>query len=208
MHWNEPLKNCAPNSPLERTRYTAPLSLCVRAPGKVVRTILRISHLADHPEAIPVVRKWFEVEWAAYYGPGGPGDAERDLLAYSRRGQLPVGLIAFYDEQLCGIAALTAHSIRTHPHLSPWAAAGLVRPPFRGRGVGSALLRALEEVARGLGYAIMYCGTASAMGLLERHGWRCLERVIYEGEQVSIYHKALSQDAPPDASPAARVPRR
>jgi GNAT superfamily N-acetyltransferase len=173
-----------------------------------MRTILRISHLADHPEAIPVIRRWFEEEWAAYYGPGGPGDAARDLRAYSGRGELPVGLIAFYDEQLCGIAALTAQSIRTHTHLGPWAAAGLVRPPFRGRGVGSCLLRALEEVARGLGYATMYCGTATAIGLLKRHGWQCLERVIYEGEQVSIYHKALSQEAAPDAESVARIPPR
>jgi GNAT superfamily N-acetyltransferase len=173
-----------------------------------MHTRLCISHLADHPEAIPVIRKWFEEEWVAYYGPGGPGDAERDLLAYSCRGQLPVGLIAFYEEQLCGIAALTAHSIRTHPHLGPWAAAGFVLPPFRGRGVGSGLLHALEEVARGLGYSTMYCGTATAMGLLERHGWQWIERVRYDGEQVSIYHKALSQEAAPDASSATRVPRR
>ena len=169
--------------------------------------LLRISYLADHPEAIPVIQRWFEEEWASYYGSGGPGDAERDLWAYSSRGQLPVGLIAYYEGQLCGIAALTAYSIRTHTHLGPWAA-GLVLPPLRGRGVGSGLLHALEEVARGLGYATMYCATATAMGLLERHGWQCLERVIYEGKQLSIYHKALSHDAPPDAASAMRVPRR
>jgi GNAT superfamily N-acetyltransferase len=173
-----------------------------------MRTILRIAHLADHPEAVPVIRKWCEEEWAGYYGPGGPGDAARDLRAYSGRRELPVGLIAFYEGQLCGIAALTAHSIRTHTHLGPWAAAGLVLPSFRGRGVGSGLLHALEGVARGLGYATMYCATATAMGLLERHGWQCLERVIYEDEQVSIYHKVLSHDTAPEAEPAARVPRR
>ena len=74
------------------------------------------------------------MEWAAYYGPGGPGDAKQDLLAYSSRETLPVGLIAFYDDQLCGVAALKAHSISAHPHLAPWAAAGLVLPQFRGPG--------------------------------------------------------------------------
>ena len=154
-------------------------------------TRLCIAHLADHPEAIPVLRRWFEMEWAAYYGPGGPGDAEQDLVAYSSRRKLPVGLIAFYDDQLGGIAALKAHSISTHTHLGPWAAAGLVLPQFRGRGVGSRLLRALEEVAKGFGYSTIYCGTATAIGLLERNGWQFMERVRYDGEDVSIYQKAL-----------------
>ena len=163
----------------------------VRAQGNVMSTRLRIAKLADHPEAIPVIRRWFEMEWAAYYGPGGPGDAEQDLLAYSSREKLPVGLIAFDDDQLCGIAALKAHSMSTHTHLGPWAAAGLVRPPFRGRGIGSSLVRALEEVARGFGYSTIYCGTATAMGLLERNGWQFMDRGRYDGEEVSIYQKAL-----------------
>jgi GNAT superfamily N-acetyltransferase len=156
-----------------------------------MRTRLRIAHLADHPEAIPVMRRWFEVEWAAYYGPGGPGDAEQDLWAYASRGKLSVGLIAWYDDALCGIAALKAHSLSTHTHLSPWAAAGFVLPPFRGRGIGSSLVGALTEVARGFGYSTMYCATSTAMGLLERDGWQLMERVTYEGEAVSIYQKAL-----------------
>ena len=152
---------------------------------------LRIAYLADHPEVIPVIRRWFETEWTAYYGPGGPGDAEQDLLAYSSRGKLPVGLIALYEDRPCGIAALKASSISTHTHLGPWAAAGLVLPQLRGRGIGSNLLRRLEEVARGFGYSTIYCGTATAVGLLERNGWQFMERVRYDGDNVSIYQKAL-----------------
>lgn len=67
---------------------------------------LRIGHLADHPEAVPVLKEWFETEWADYYGPTGPGDAEWDLIAYSSREKLPVGLVAFCEDRLGGIAAL------------------------------------------------------------------------------------------------------
>ena len=72
-------------------------------------------------------------------------------------------------------------------------------PRFRGLGIGASLLRALGEVARAFGYSIMYCGTATAMGLLERNGWQLMERVRYDGEDVSIYQKTLSHDAVPDA---------
>ena len=121
-----------------------------------------------------------------------PETPSRIFWAYASRGTLPVGLIAWYDEALCGIAVLKTHSLSTHTHLSPWAAAGFVLPPFRGRGMGSSLVCALKEVARGFGDSTMYSATSTAMGLLARHGWPLMERVRYDGEEVSTYHKALS----------------
>jgi GNAT superfamily N-acetyltransferase len=152
---------------------------------------VRIEYLADHPEALPVLRRWFETEWATYYGPGGPGSAKQDLTAYSSRGQLPICVVAYLGERLCGIAALTPDSIRTHRHLGPWAAAGLVPPEFRRRGIGTRLIRALEAMAKERGYPAIYAGTSTATGLLERNGWQLIERVQYHGEDVSIYQKAL-----------------
>ncbi|MGH9794559.1 MAG: GNAT family N-acetyltransferase [Candidatus Acidiferrales bacterium] len=157
---------------------------------------MRIAYLADHPEAVPVLKEWFETEWADYYGPTGPGDAEQDLIAYSSREKLPVGLVAFCEGRLCGIAALKPDSIGTHTHLRPWAAAGLVTPRFRRRGIGASLVSALEDAARDLGYSTIYCGTSTAIGLLKRNGWELMERVRYNGENVSIYQKALSQETP------------
>jgi GNAT superfamily N-acetyltransferase len=154
-------------------------------------THLRISYLAEHPEAVPMLKQWFETEWIDYYGPAGPGDAEQDLLAYSGREKLPVALVAFCEGQLCGIAALKPESISTHKHLYPWVAAGFVVPGFRRRGIGANLVSALEDIARELGYSTIYCGTSTATGLLKRHEWQFMERVRYNGEDVSIYWKAL-----------------
>ena len=152
---------------------------------------LRIEQLADHPEAIPILKEWFESEWGSYYGPTGPGDAQRDLLAYANRGALPLGVVALYANELCGVAALRAESIATHAHLSPWAAAGLVRPCLRRRGIGTELIRALEETARSLGYSHIYCATSTAHHILKRRGWQFREQVTYNGEDVCIYQKAL-----------------
>ncbi len=150
-----------------------------------------IEPLALHPEALPVLRQWFEEEWASYYGPDGPGDAQRDLMAYANRGSLPVGVVAFRDGVLCGIAALKADSIASHRHLAPWAAAGLVKASERGQGIGAQLLAALEQEARNLGFDQIYCGTSTAESLLTRCGWQLHEHILHEGEGLGIYRKAL-----------------
>jgi GNAT superfamily N-acetyltransferase len=152
---------------------------------------LRIEYLSNHPEVLPVLKQWFETEWASYYGLGGRGDAQRDLAAYANGTRLPVGVVAFLDNEICGVAALKSESISTHSHLSPWAAAAMVNPAHRGRGIGTELIRALEEEAKRQGYCDIYCGTSTATHLLERRGWRLMEQVEYDGANLSIYAKAL-----------------
>lgn len=150
-----------------------------------------IEPLALHPQVAPILCKWFEVEWPSYYGPGGPGSAQRDIEAYANQGSLPVGVIALKDGNVCGVAALKAQSIASHTYLTPWAAAGFVPPSLRGQGIGRLLLGALEEEARKLGFSRIYCGTSTAESLLLRCGWERIESVIHEGRSLGIYSKAL-----------------
>lgn len=54
---------------------------------------LQIELLADHPEAIPVLKSWFECEWA------------------------PFGLVALSGDEVCGTAALKKESVNSSsPH--------------------------------------------------------------------------------------------
>ena len=152
---------------------------------------LKIDPLADHPEAIPLLKQWFESEWGSYYGPTGGGNAEQYLIAYSNQSKLPIGVVAYLNDELCGIMALKTQSIDARSHLSPWVAAGLVVPLHRRKGIGANLLVAVEGIAKRLGYSRIYSGTSTAASLLERSNWRFMERIPYNGEDVSIYEKVL-----------------
>lgn len=156
---------------------------------------LRVGLLADHPEAIPILRQWFESEWAPYYGPGGPGNALQDLQDSCNRGQLPVALVALYEGEVCGTAALKAESVSTHKHLTPWLAALLVMPSFRQRGVGERLIAAVENKASDLGFDRIYVGTGEGSGTpesaLHRRGWEFVDKGPYFVSEVSVFQKTL-----------------
>lgn len=153
--------------------------------------IVRIELLADHRDAIPILKQWFEAEWSSYYGPKGPGDALHDLQSFDHKNSIPIGVVALCDDKVCGFAALKAESIASHRHLCPWAAAGLVEPSKRGKGIGAKLLNALEEHARRLGFHQIFSATSTAESLLLRCGWQLMERIVHEGSPIGIYCKDL-----------------
>ncbi|MEZ5628452.1 MAG: GNAT family N-acetyltransferase [Rhodocyclaceae bacterium] len=152
---------------------------------------MTIALLAEHSHLVPQLAAWYKTEWPHWYGPGGQGNAEDDLLSYANKGSLPVGVVALRCGIPCGVAALKAESLPSHAHLSPWAAGGYVAPSLRGQGIGAALLNALEREARLLGFTKIFCGTSTAASLLLRSGWSFLEAADREGAEVAIYAKAL-----------------
>jgi GNAT superfamily N-acetyltransferase len=137
-----------------------------------------------------MLASWFEREWAAYYRPGG-ANAEADLLAYCNVRNLPIGIVALHEQELCGAAALKAEPLPELPHLTPWAGAGLVPPSLRRQGIGAKLVGGLEALASELGFKRIYCATGTSANLLERRAWSFLERVNHGGELLSVYEKAL-----------------
>jgi GNAT superfamily N-acetyltransferase len=154
---------------------------------------ISIQALAEHPEVLPMLQEWFEAEWPDHYGEAGPGDALLDLESYARGDVLPSGVVAFTGDRVCGVAALKSESIRSHAHLSPWAAAGYVQPALRGRGIGAMLLQELEALARRLGFEHIYCATETSESLLTRGGWRLMERTEEGGRPLAIFTKRLGQ---------------
>ena len=155
--------------------------------------MVTIAPLAQHRDLVPLVASWFVEEWPEWYGPGGRGDALADVSSFAvSDSRCPIGFIAFEQHVPVGVMALKAESLPTHRHLSPWAAAGLVLPSHRGRGIGAQLLDALVRKAGTLGYPSLYCGTATAVSLLRRSGWSEMETIQHDGQPLVIFSKATA----------------
>ena len=153
---------------------------------------MRICHLSEIPDAVPVLAAWFVEEWMPYYGPDGPGDALADLEACGNGTTLPVCLVAL-DEggEVLGTAALKQVSVGSDVADGPWLAAFLVAEAHRGRGIGTALVSAIESAAKDLGFGAVYTSTDGASGIVEKRGWRRIGDASSLRGQVDVYCKTL-----------------
>jgi GNAT superfamily N-acetyltransferase len=150
-----------------------------------------IEPLSSHIDLLPVVAEWFGQEWPSHYREVGVASAAVDAMSYSRRVGLPRGLVAFVSGQPCGFVALKSEPFPSHPHLTPWAGAAFVLPALRRRGIGRALLSAVEAEAAAQGHSRVYCATGTSASLLLRAGWQLLEQVEHQRQNVGVYEKVL-----------------
>lgn len=97
------------------------------------------------------------------------GDLIAHLKTASGPQQMPLSLIALVDGQLAGTINLIENDDENRAHLRPWLAAMVVRADLRGRGIGSALVKALLVDARLMGIPTVYFGT-DGPGFYERLG--------------------------------------
>lgn len=153
---------------------------------------IAITHLADIPNTIPSLGQLFTAQWPSWYGPDGPGDAQADLYAAAQRGALPLAMVACSaDDQVLGCAILKAKSVGAELGYGPFLAGFVVAPETRRRGVGNALVDAIEvEAAAQLGFAALFGATDSADSILIRPGWRAIDRAPSSRGAMVIYRLA------------------
>lgn len=103
-----------------------------------------IEPLCDHSSDIPILTEWYRLKWEPYYGAGGPGNAESDLVSRCNRDKIPYGFVAIHNDRLVGTAAL---DVDVSTNLTPSVVGLLVGPEYRHRGIATALLEAAVDRA-------------------------------------------------------------
>jgi len=153
---------------------------------------IHIVHLVDSPEAAATLAKWFEEEWEPWYGSNGQGNAERDLAECCTKNNLPVCLIALDQAgDVLGTAALKTDSVGSETGVGPWLAALIVGKEHRGKGVGSALVAAIEGEAHRLGIESIFTSVNTAERIMMRRGWQIFGAAESLRGATTVYRKHI-----------------
>ena len=139
---------------------------------------VRIDYLGDHPEYIPTIARWHQLQWG-YLDPDRTlEDRIAELRTHLAPRSIPTTFVAVDEEMPVGCVSLIPHDLDTQPPLTPWLASLYVAPRHRRRGVGSALVQRVVEEARLLDIATLYLFTPDQDRFYARRGWAVLHRDV------------------------------
>lgn len=152
--------------------------------------MIAIRFLADHPEAIPILAKWFRDQWPDYFADWSQAQMEQDFLEDASRDRIPCRLVAFASNELVGTIILREQTDAL-PEFQPELGGLYVMESHRSHGVATELVRAGMRLAHELGYETVYATTVVAAGILERLGWEFVQTVTHQDESLGLYRCKL-----------------
>lgn len=146
-----------------------------------------IGPLADAADAA-VLAGWIWTEWARHEPGVSRAASDASVHAALHGAPLPYFVVARAAGEPVGCASIVAADLPTRPDLGPWLANVYVRPDWRGRGLGTALV----EHAMAYGAAIadtLYLYTTGRTALYARLGWRSHDTGEYAGRPIVIMRR-------------------
>ena len=154
---------------------------------------LTIEPLSRCAQCIATLAEWHDREWRHLNVPEYDLSARiRDYELALQDETLPQMFVALLDATVVGSVRIIHNNMDNHPQWFPWLASLYVYPPYRQRGIATQLIaRVIEETPR-LGYCQLYLLTEDQQSMYQRLGWRIVCEEEYNGQIVSIMHRALN----------------
>lgn len=150
---------------------------------------MKIEYLADHKDVIPILTRWFYREWSYLYPERTEKDFGRLISERVNKDKIPLTLVAFEGDELVGTVCLKTHDMDTKPDLSPWLAGLYVKESWRKKGVGSILVKAIEQKSVELGINHLFLYTPESANFYSTLGWIVRENTDYHNVPVTIMEK-------------------
>lgn len=138
---------------------------------------------------------------AFFAGSARTRDIEQvELAAFVRRGGThEAAVVAEVDGRLAGCCLLAPREIDQQHEVGPWLAGLIVEPGLRRRGIGAALVRAVENEARRRAVSRLFLYTSTAQAFYAALGWRALDDFIDgDGEASTLMAMDLAGKGLPE----------
>jgi GNAT superfamily N-acetyltransferase len=150
----------------------------------------QIVSLRDQPQHLLTVAEWIHRQWWSETDTPIESIA-RWLNTHLGESGFPATLIVVSDGEVAGSVSLHETEAEDRPGHRPYLGALFVKPGYRGRGLGQALVRAVEAHAGQLGHTVIYLNAADALaGLYEKLGWQIVERA-YGRKKLNIMRRSI-----------------
>lgn len=160
---------------------------------------ITISYLADRPGFVDLLAGWLHEQWG-HLNPGSSVESRREeLRAEMNRDRIPVTFVAHEDAKLFGSATLRESDLPIRPQLGPWLGSVFVASEARRRGIGTRLVRTVEEKADELGVETLYLFTFDRERFYADRGWERVERTTFRGEPIVVMRKEVDGGPRPEA---------
>lgn len=152
-----------------------------------------IAPLAEHPQLVPEV---VEIAWDEW-GDELPDDPRERWLSEAEQDSrlhtpTSAAFVAIDGGRAVGTVQLHEFEIDAIRDRSPWVCGMVVRPAYRGTGVGRRLLAALEQFAGDNAVPQLWVFTEHAAGFYERCGWLRWGEAVEHGEHGVVLTRVLS----------------
>ena len=144
-----------------------------------------IRPLADRPESIPVLARWFHTEWSGIDG-RSLISIEMQLRENLSPDSIPITFLAEVQTQIVGTVSLDISDFPGLDHFTPWVASLYVAPPVRQKGIGTALLFHVQQFAKWRKLEPLYLWTLRDIRFFENSGWRTLRHTTYNSHPVTV----------------------
>ena len=112
---------------------------------------------------------------------------KKNIMALNRD-SIPITFVAYRNSDLIGSVSLDLSDLPLFDHLSPWLASLYVQTPFRGQGVGRALVHHLQSFALSRGIGRLYLWTAGSTQFYERCGWVEFASATHRSRPIKLMH--------------------
>lgn len=154
-------------------------------------TAVHFVPLAEVPEAIPVLARWYFDQWG-HERPGATLAAvETKVRVSAQTSAIPMSLLALTGNgQIIGAAQLKIREMEIFPEKEHWLGGVYVSASHRGAGIATKLVEQMMAVSRRVGVTTLYLQTEDLSGgLYARLGWRPEQTVRSLGKIVLVMRR-------------------